>query len=169
MGKHPEISQRYPKEIELDESLLPPGPSFFRMRPASKRQVRQVPLRLMNAADKDSIHLFARHLPSDHLLFLRNDITDPATVDHWVDSIEKGTTVTILAERNLGGLRKPPSESRAMGSPGWRDRNQCRTGVAVAWPRRGALCRDAGVGGPAAAEEADGADDRGAQERAGVV
>jgi L-amino acid N-acyltransferase YncA len=52
----------------------------------------------MGAADKDSILLFARSLPQEHLLFLHTDITDPANVDEWINSIEDGTTVTLLAE-----------------------------------------------------------------------
>ncbi len=41
---------------------------------------------------------FARALPPDDLLFLRTDITDPAIVDEWIKLIEKGSTVTLLAE-----------------------------------------------------------------------
>ena len=74
MGINPEISQRYPREIELDESLGAPGPSFYRLRPGGKPQLRPVPLRLMSAADKASVHLVARSLPKEDLLFLRNDI-----------------------------------------------------------------------------------------------
>ena len=98
MGTKPEISQRYPKQIQLDETQLPPGPSFLRVRPGGQPQVRPVSLRLMEAADKDAIHLFARSLPPEQLLFLHNDITDPAAVDEWTASIESGSTITLLAE-----------------------------------------------------------------------
>jgi len=98
MGTNPEISKRYPRKIELDETLGSLGPSFLRVRPGGQPQVRQVSLRAMEAADKDSIHLFARSLPQEHLLFLHTDITDPASVDEWIRSIEKGATVTLLAE-----------------------------------------------------------------------
>lgn len=98
MGTKPEISQRYPKQIQLDETQLPPGPSFFRVRPSGQPQVRPVSLRVMEAADKDAIHLFARSLPQEQLLFLHSDITDPAAVDEWIASIEDGTTITLLAE-----------------------------------------------------------------------
>ena len=60
--------------------------------------MRQVSLRLMEAADKDSIHLFARSLPLDQLLFLHSDITDPTKIDEWIANIENGTTITLLAE-----------------------------------------------------------------------
>ncbi|MGH7839902.1 MAG: GNAT family N-acetyltransferase [Candidatus Binataceae bacterium] len=98
MGTKPEISQRYPRKIELDESLGSPGPSFMRVRPGGQRQVRPVSLRLMGAADKHSILLLARSLPQEHLLFLHADITEPASVDEWINSIERGATVTLLAE-----------------------------------------------------------------------
>jgi L-amino acid N-acyltransferase YncA len=52
----------------------------------------------MGAGDKDSILLLARSLPREQLLFLRNDITDPASVDKWIESIAEGTTITLLAE-----------------------------------------------------------------------
>jgi L-amino acid N-acyltransferase YncA len=92
------ITVRYPREIELDESSGTPGPSFLRIRPGGTPQLRPVQIRLMGAPDKDSILLFARHLPQEHLLFLRSDITQPAIVDEWLKSIENGDTVSLLAE-----------------------------------------------------------------------
>lgn len=59
---------------------------------------RQVSLRLMGPADKESILRFARALPEDDLLFLRTDITEPAAVDEWLRNVEKGASVTVLAE-----------------------------------------------------------------------
>lgn len=98
MGTKPEISERYPKQIQLDETQLPPGPSFLRVRPGGQPQVRPVSLRVMEAADKDAIHLFARSLPPEQLLFLHHDISEPAAVDEWIASIENGSTITLLAE-----------------------------------------------------------------------
>jgi L-amino acid N-acyltransferase YncA len=98
MGTKPEIGQRYPKKIELDESQLPAGPSFFRVRPGGQPQVLPVSLRLMGAADKAALLQFAQRLPQEDLLFLHSDITDPAHADEWLKSIEKGATVTLLAE-----------------------------------------------------------------------
>jgi len=97
MVTKPEIRNRYPRKIELDESLGTPGPSFLRVRPGGAPQVRPVSIRL-GTPDKDSILLFARHLPQENLLFLHNDITQPANVDEWLKSIENGATVTLLAE-----------------------------------------------------------------------
>jgi L-amino acid N-acyltransferase YncA len=52
----------------------------------------------MGAPDRDSVLLFARHLPQEDLLFLHSDITQPAIVEEWLRSIENGGTVTLLAE-----------------------------------------------------------------------
>jgi L-amino acid N-acyltransferase YncA len=98
MVTKPEIRNRYPRKIELDESQGTPGPSFFRARPSGTPQVRPVSIRLMGSPDKDSILLLARHLPPEQLLFLHSDITQPAIVDEWLKSIENGTTITLLAE-----------------------------------------------------------------------
>jgi L-amino acid N-acyltransferase YncA len=59
---------------------------------------RRVSLRLMEPADKQSVLSFARSLPPDDLLFLRTDITEPALIDEWIGNLEKGTTITVLAE-----------------------------------------------------------------------
>jgi L-amino acid N-acyltransferase YncA len=59
---------------------------------------RRVSLRLMEAADKQRVLSFARSLPPDDLLFLRTDITEPALVDEWIRNLEKGATVTLLAD-----------------------------------------------------------------------
>ncbi len=75
------ILQTYPREIELADK-------------------RTVTLRLMGKKDRDRIVAFARALPPDDLLFLRRDITDPEVVDEWVREIERGRTVTVLAEKD---------------------------------------------------------------------
>ena len=98
MGTNPEISQHYPKQIALDETLVQTGPQFLRLKPGGVPQVRQVPLRLMGAGDKAKILEFADALPEEDLLFLRSDISDPAAVDDWIEDVERGTTVTLLAE-----------------------------------------------------------------------
>jgi RimJ/RimL family protein N-acetyltransferase len=58
----------------------------------------EITLRLMEPADRDDILAFARALPDHDLMFLRIDITEPKVVDEWVENIEKGRTITILAE-----------------------------------------------------------------------
>jgi len=59
---------------------------------------QQLTLRLMRAADRDQILRFACSLPPDDLLFLRTDITEPPIVDEWIVALERGHTVTVLAE-----------------------------------------------------------------------
>jgi L-amino acid N-acyltransferase YncA len=105
MGTIEEIRRRYPRQIELDESQVPPGPQFLRIRPGGQPQIRSVPLRLMGSADKAAMLDFARELPQEDFLFLHSDITDPASADEWIINIEKGATVTLLAEpeRSLAG------------------------------------------------------------------
>jgi L-amino acid N-acyltransferase YncA len=53
---------------------------------------------MMEAGDRDQVLKFARSLPEDDLLFLRTDITEPATIDEWMTNLERGTSVTVLAE-----------------------------------------------------------------------
>jgi L-amino acid N-acyltransferase YncA len=98
MGTNPEISRHYPKRIELDETLVQTGPQFLRLKSGATPQMRQIPLRLMGAGDKAKMLEFAHSLPEEDLLFLRSDITAPATVDEWITGIDQGTTVTLLAE-----------------------------------------------------------------------
>lgn len=98
MGTDPEISRHYPKNIELDETPVRTGPQFLRLKPGGSPQMRQIPLRLMGKEDKARILQFAHGLPEEDLLFLRTDITDPATVEEWIKDIEQGTTITLLAE-----------------------------------------------------------------------
>jgi L-amino acid N-acyltransferase YncA len=70
---------RYPRQIKLADG-------------------RQISMRLMRPQDADEIVRFARTLPEEDLLFLRSDITDPAIVADWARNLERGATVTILAE-----------------------------------------------------------------------
>ncbi len=59
-----------------------------------------VKLRYMNAADGKAALEFARALPIHDLLFLRRDITHPEVIDNWVSGIERGRSVTVIAERD---------------------------------------------------------------------
>jgi RimJ/RimL family protein N-acetyltransferase len=58
----------------------------------------EVTFRLMEASDRDGVLAFARSLPDHDLLYLRLDITDPEVVDEWVENIDKGRTITVIAE-----------------------------------------------------------------------
>jgi RimJ/RimL family protein N-acetyltransferase len=75
------ILESYPREIKLTDG-------------------RAAVVRLMQKSDRDRIVDFARSLPPDDLLFLRKDITDPEVVGEWVRDIERGRTVTVLAEKD---------------------------------------------------------------------
>ena len=73
-----QIASRYPIEVRL-------------------RNDRTVHLRLMGAGDVDAVLAFARALDPDDLLFLRVNITEPSVVQRWVQNIESGRTITVLA------------------------------------------------------------------------
>ena len=67
-----------------------------------------VTLRLLTAADFDKFLAFTGSLPDHDLLFLRTDITDPVVIAGWLENIELGRIVTVVAEgggRIRGGWR----------------------------------------------------------------
>ncbi len=47
--------------------------------------------------DREDMLAFTRSLDEDVLLFLREDITSPATMDAWLAEVESGDTFTVLA------------------------------------------------------------------------
>lgn len=57
-----------------------------------------IALRAMTAADGDRLVAFARELPPDDLLFLSIDLTDPEAVSRWVEGIDAGRAVGVIAE-----------------------------------------------------------------------
>jgi L-amino acid N-acyltransferase YncA len=57
--------------------------------------------RLMAQEDKEAILEFARSLPPEDLLFLRTDITQPKTVDNWINQVKADRSITVLAD--IGG------------------------------------------------------------------
>ncbi len=73
-----QIASRYPIEVRL-------------------RNDRTVQVRLMAPGDVDAVLAFARALDPDDLLFLRVNITEPSVVQRWVQNIESGRTITVLA------------------------------------------------------------------------
>jgi RimJ/RimL family protein N-acetyltransferase len=76
-----ELSQTYPREISVNDNA--------------------VYLRLATRDDQNAIMLFARSLDPADLLFLRTDITKEEVIEKWMQSIETGQRVTVLAE--VGG------------------------------------------------------------------
>jgi N-acetylglutamate synthase-like GNAT family acetyltransferase len=59
-----------------------------------------VRLALMTASDLDAVHAFASSLPAHDLLFLRRDITHPKVLSAWVDEINAGNIISVLAWRD---------------------------------------------------------------------
>lgn len=75
-----QIASRYPRETRLGDT--------------------DVRLRLMGESDVDAVVEFARTLPAEDLMYLRVNITDAPVVQHWVEGIKQGRTVTVLALQN---------------------------------------------------------------------
>ena len=80
-GVPSELVRRFPHQVELADGS-------------------QAELELMGSGDIDDILAFARTLPPHDLMFLRVNITERATVRHWIDSIEAGRTITVLARQD---------------------------------------------------------------------
>jgi L-amino acid N-acyltransferase YncA len=57
-------------------------------------------LRLLRRVDIEAFLAFTQSLSDHDLLFLRTDITDAGIVADWLDNIEAGRIVTIVAERD---------------------------------------------------------------------
>lgn len=79
MAQRSEVESQYPKTVALAGG-------------------RKANVRLMVPEDKEAILAFARQLSEDDLLFLRTDITDPATIEEWIRNIGSGHTISLLAE-----------------------------------------------------------------------
>ncbi|MBF6599529.1 MAG: GNAT family N-acetyltransferase [Dehalococcoidia bacterium] len=60
----------------------------------------EVRLRLLRRSDRAALLAFTTSLPEHDLLFLRIDISDPDVIDVWLDNIDLGGIVTIVAERD---------------------------------------------------------------------
>lgn len=80
-GLPSELARRFPHQVELADGS-------------------QAELELMGSGDIDDILAFARTLPPHDLMFLRVNITERSTVRHWIDSIEAGRTITVLARQD---------------------------------------------------------------------
>ena len=58
-----------------------------------------ITLRTLRRTDREAMLAFTVSLPEHDLLFLRIDITDPDVIDVWLDNVDLGSIVTIVAER----------------------------------------------------------------------
>ncbi len=96
------INTAYPKSVQLPDGT-------------------PVELRRMTHADRDAVLAFARDLPQEDLLFLRLDITEERVVDDWIQNLETGHSLSLVAYDNSGLIgyasihRNPTSWSRHIG------------------------------------------------------
>ncbi|MEO1304221.1 MAG: GNAT family N-acetyltransferase [Pseudomonadota bacterium] len=58
-----------------------------------------IALRIPEMGDAAAIHGFANDLPAHDLLYLRRDISQRPVVDAWLESVENGESLSLLAER----------------------------------------------------------------------
>lgn len=73
-----QLAARYPRTVELNDGTA-------------------VEIRLLGPGDGDDVLRFARRLPEEDLLYLRMDITQPATVEGWMRNIASGLTTSLAA------------------------------------------------------------------------
>lgn len=59
----------------------------------------EVELGLMTRADEAAVLAWARSLPAHDLLFLPRDISEPRVLAAWVNEIERGGMLSVLARR----------------------------------------------------------------------
>jgi L-amino acid N-acyltransferase YncA len=64
----------------------------------------QLTFRLMSPDDGDLVIEFARGLPEEDLMFLRSDITQPATVKTWMNYLANGRSMSVVAETPEGKI-----------------------------------------------------------------
>ena len=60
----------------------------------------EITLRPLRRVDVEAFLAFTQSLSDHDLLFLRTDITDAGIVADWLDNVEAGRIVTIVAERD---------------------------------------------------------------------
>lgn len=77
-GNLEHVLEKYPLEVPLADE-------------------RTLVLHILGDHDREAILNFARTLPEQDLLFLRMDITQPESIDHWLNNIADGTTLSIIA------------------------------------------------------------------------
>ncbi len=94
----------------------------------------QVEVRVMSRADREAVLAFARSLPEEDLLFLRVDLTEPTVIDEWVNNLETGDSMSLVAydenglvgyatvHRNRARWTRRVGEIRVNVSPAYRAR-----------------------------------------------
>jgi RimJ/RimL family protein N-acetyltransferase len=66
---------------------------------ATLRDGRRVVVRLLANGDFDKLHTFFQALPAEDRLFLRHDVTNPEVVQTWVQNIDLGRVIPLVAEQ----------------------------------------------------------------------
>jgi DNA-binding transcriptional regulator LsrR (DeoR family) len=85
----------------------------------------EIEFHLMTRADEAAVLDFARRLPTHDLLFLPRNISQPKVLSAWINEIERGDIVSLLALRDravvgCGTLvRDKHSWSPHVGESGW--------------------------------------------------
>ncbi len=59
---------------------------------------RQMSFRLMTPEDRDEVLQFVKKLPEQDLFYLMNDIRHPSGMNRWIEGIQDGSAITVLAE-----------------------------------------------------------------------
>jgi RimJ/RimL family protein N-acetyltransferase len=67
-------------------------------RTIKTRDGGEATLRLLASSDRDAMRAFTGVLSEHDLLFLRRDITDDTVLDDWIGEVERGRTITVVAE-----------------------------------------------------------------------
>ena len=64
----------------------------------------QLTFRLMTKDDGEMVAEFARSLPEDDLMFLRSDITQPGPIKAWMNYVDNGRSISVVAETDDGKI-----------------------------------------------------------------
>ncbi len=59
-----------------------------------------IEFRLMSRADEAAVLAFAQKLPTHDLLFLPRNISQPKVLSAWINEIERGAIISLLAVKN---------------------------------------------------------------------
>lgn len=64
----------------------------------------EITRRLMTDTDEAAVLKFTQSLPPHDLLFVRRDVSSPRVVSAWVNGMEQGENVTVVAINNAGEI-----------------------------------------------------------------
>ncbi|TAI63848.1 GNAT family N-acetyltransferase [Bradyrhizobium sp. Leo170] len=65
-----------------------------------KTEAGEIEFRLMSRADEAAVLAFAQKLPTHDLLFLPRNISEPKVLSAWLNEIDRGDIVSLLALRD---------------------------------------------------------------------